>query len=94
MSGAKRNCYDILGVARDASTETIRRAYVQLTALFEPDNPTLYGLYDEADSRALLGNIRHAYRVLSEPVVALSMTVTYFLKMWTHSRQTQKIMQI
>ena len=67
MSGAKRNCYDILGVARDASTETIRRAYVQLTALFEPDNPTLYGLYDEADSRALLGNIRHAYRVLSEP---------------------------
>ncbi|MEE2786105.1 MAG: helix-turn-helix domain-containing protein [Myxococcota bacterium] len=67
MTRTKRNCYGILGVSRDSSNETIRRAYVRLTALFEPDNPTLYGLYDEADSRALLGNIRHAYRVLSEP---------------------------
>lgn len=64
---AKRNCYEILGVERRASVEMIRRAYRRLSAAFEPGNPTLHGLYDEADAGALLAEIRHAYRVLIDP---------------------------
>jgi flagellar biosynthesis protein FlhG len=63
----KRNCYEILGVERGASIETVRRAYRRLSTLFEPGNPTLHGLYDEADSGALLAEVRHAYRVLTDP---------------------------
>ena len=63
----RKNCYQVLGVERHATTETIRRAYTRLKTIFEPDNPTLYGLYDEADAHARLGQIRHAYRVLLDP---------------------------
>jgi curved DNA-binding protein CbpA len=64
---SRRNCYDILGLKRNVSADNIRRAYRQLSALFEPGNATLCGLYDEVDARALLGEIRHAYRVLMDP---------------------------
>ncbi len=63
----RRNCYEILGVDRRASGERIRRAYRSLSALYEPGNPTLYGLYDEVDAQAILAEIRHAYRVLMDP---------------------------
>ncbi len=63
----KRNCYEILGIERGASVETVRRAYRRLSTLFEPGNPTLHGLYDEADAGALLAEVRHAYRVLTDP---------------------------
>ena len=63
----RRNCYHILNLKRSASADSIRRAYRQLSTLFEPGNATLCGLYDEVDARALLGEIRHAYRVLMDP---------------------------
>jgi len=63
----RRNCYEILGLARGTSVDSIRRSYRRLSHLFEPGNPTLCGLYDEADARALLAEVRHAYRVLMDP---------------------------
>lgn len=63
----RRNCYEILGLSRGTSVDSIRRSYRRLSQLFEPGNPTLCGLYDEADSRALLAEVRHAYRVLMDP---------------------------
>tara|TARA_B100001093_G_C26774817_1_gene991854 strand:- start:257 stop:868 length:612 start_codon:yes stop_codon:yes gene_type:complete len=63
----RRNCYEILGLERGSGIDSIRRAYRRLSTLFEPGNVTLCGLYDEADLRALLGEVRHAYRVLMDP---------------------------
>ena len=63
----RRNCYEILGIERRASAERIRRAYRALSALYEPGNPTLCGLYDEVDAQAILAEVRHAYRVLMDP---------------------------
>ena len=63
----RRNCYETLGLERGSGVDSIRRAYRRLSTLFEPGNVTLCGLYNEAELRALLGEVRHAYRVLMDP---------------------------
>jgi molecular chaperone DnaJ len=59
---AKRDCYEVLGVPREASDEEIKKAYRKLAMKFHPDrNP---GNKQAEESFKELG---HAYEILSEP---------------------------
>ena len=58
---AKRDLYQILGVARDASEDVIRKAYRKLARRHHPDvNPNDKGAEDK------FKEISHAYSVLSD----------------------------
>lgn len=61
MSSAARDLYDVLGVARDASQEDIRRAYRKLAREHHPDvspDPQAEGRFKE---------VAGAYEILSDP---------------------------
>lgn len=53
--------YDVLGVARDASQDEIKRAYRQLARKFHPDVST------ELDAEERFKEVNAAYEVLSDP---------------------------
>ena len=58
----KRDCYDILGVNRDASDEDIKKSYRKLAMKFHPDrNP------DSKDAEEKFKEAKEAYEILSEP---------------------------
>ena len=58
----KRDCYDILGVNRDASDEDIKKSYRKLAMKFHPDrNP------DSKDAEEKFKEVKEAYEILSEP---------------------------
>src|SRR5690606_3601310 len=59
---AKRDYYDILGVARTASKEDIKKAYRRLAMKHHPDR----NKGDEAEARKFK-EIREAYDVLNSP---------------------------
>ncbi len=57
----KKDYYDLLGVARDADTSAIKKAYRKLAIKFHPDkNP------DDAEAEAKFKEIGEAYEVLSD----------------------------
>ncbi len=59
---ASRDLYEVLGVARDASEEDIRRAYRKLARQHHPDvNP------DDPEAEARFKEVSAAYEVLSDP---------------------------
>jgi len=58
---ASRDYYEVLGVARDASTETIKNAFRQLARRYHPDIST------EPDAEQRFKEIAEAYGVLSDP---------------------------
>lgn len=57
---AKRDWYDILGVARDASQDEIKRAYRNLARRLHPD------VNKAADAQARFTEVQEAYDVLSD----------------------------
>jgi molecular chaperone DnaJ len=59
----KRDCYEVLGVSRQAPAEEIRRAYRRLARRYSPD----VNLW-EARAAGLFEEIRDAYRVVGDPV--------------------------
>ena len=59
---AKRDCYEVLGVNKDASAEDIKRAYRRLAIKYHPDkNP------DNKEAEAKFKECAEAYEVLSDP---------------------------
>src|SRR5262249_46240510 len=61
-SVAKRDYYEVLGVARDADGPTLKRAYRELALKYHPDqNP------DNPEAEAHFKEVSEAYTVLSDP---------------------------
>jgi len=59
---SKRDYYEVLGVARDASEGDIKKAYRRLAMKYHPDrNP------DDADAEAKFKEASEAYEVLADP---------------------------
>jgi len=59
---ARRDYYEVLGVAKDADSEEIKRAYRQLALKYHPDrNP------DEPDAETRFKEAAEAYEVLRDP---------------------------
>lgn len=56
-----RDYYDILGVARDASSEDIKRAFRKMARKYHPD------VSREQDAEASMKAVNEAYAVLSDP---------------------------
>lgn len=57
-----RDYYEVLGVSRDASAETIKKAYRKLAHQYHPDrNP------GDKNAEARFKEVQHAYDVLSDP---------------------------
>jgi molecular chaperone DnaJ len=57
----KRDCYEVLGVARNASDEEIRRAFRKLAFQYHPDRNR------EPEAEEKFKEINEAYQVLSDP---------------------------
>ncbi len=61
VSSAKRDYYDVLHVAKDASPEQIKKAYRRLAHKYHPDRNS------EPDAEAKFKEAAEAYEVLSDP---------------------------
>ncbi|MHC4563736.1 MAG: DnaJ domain-containing protein, partial [Planctomycetota bacterium] len=59
----KRDYYEVLGVARSAGGEDIKRAYRKLALKLHPDNYK----GDKAEGEAKFKEVSEAYEVLSDP---------------------------
>jgi flagellar biosynthesis protein FlhG len=59
--------HDVLEVERGATDEEIRRAYKRMCAVFDPENPVTFGLFDEEGLEAARARIDEAYDVLLDP---------------------------
>jgi len=58
---AKRDLYEVLGIARDASPEEIKRAYRRLAKKYHPDQNR-----GDADAEARFKEVQHAYSILND----------------------------
>jgi len=56
-----KDYYQVLGVARDAPAEAVKKAYRQLARKFHPD------VSKEADAASRMSEVNEAYAVLSDP---------------------------
>lgn len=61
MADAKRDYYEVLGVARDADDATIKRAFKRLAIKYHPDHNK------DPDAGDKFREINEAYQVLSDP---------------------------
>ncbi len=63
MATTKRDYYEVLGVARSAGSDEIKRAYRRLAMKYHPDRADANG---KAESEALFKECAEAYEVLSD----------------------------
>ena len=56
-----KDYYDILGVARDASADEIKRSFRKKARKYHPD------IDDSADAEAKFKDVNEAYEVLKDP---------------------------
>src|SRR5260221_6237006 len=61
MANNKRDYYEVLGVARNASDEEMKKAFRRLAKQYHPD------AYKEQGAEARFVEINEAYEVLSDP---------------------------
>ncbi len=61
-SQSQRDCYEVLGVAKNAGADEIKKAYRQLALKYHPDHNPGNAEYEEKFKEAA-----HAYEVLSDP---------------------------
>ena len=61
VPGGKRDYYEVLGVARDADADTIKKAYRKLAIQLHPDRNK------EPDAESRFKELAEAYAVLSDP---------------------------
>jgi len=59
--------YEILDVAREASTEVVEHAYRVVRDAFAEHSPAIRGVYDAREAAAIRNSAEEAYRVLSDP---------------------------
>src|SRR5688572_10081867 len=59
---AKRDFYDVLGVAKNATEEELKKAYRKLAMKFHPDRNT-----GDAKSEEKFKEVKEAYEVLTDP---------------------------
>lgn len=57
----KRDCYEVLGLSRNASSDDIKKAYRKLAAKYHPD------VCDKDNAEDLFKEINEAYSILSDP---------------------------
>jgi molecular chaperone DnaJ len=62
VAGGKRDYYDVLGVARDASPEQVKKAYRRLAHKYHPDRNQ-----DDPDAETKFKQAAEAYEVLYDP---------------------------
>lgn len=63
------NYYEILEIALDAPQHEIHRAYQRARATYSQDNPALYSMFSQEESKELLRLIEEAYSVLSNQLL-------------------------
>ncbi|KAF2400030.1 TPR-like protein [Trichodelitschia bisporula] len=61
----EKDYYKVLGLARDADEQEIKRAYRKLTRLFHPDKASTQGISKE-EAQKKMAEINEAYEVLSD----------------------------
>lgn len=64
---AKRDYYEVLGVASDASSEELKRAYRKLTMRFHPDRHQGKSEAEQKKLAAEFQEVKEAYETLSDP---------------------------
>ena len=63
-----KDYYKLLGVKPDASDYEIRASFERLKKIFDKNNPSLYSLYDEKKIQKIIGELREAFVILTDPV--------------------------
>ena len=58
----KRDYYDILGIKRDASAETIKKAFRKLAKKYHPDSNA-----GNPQAEQMFKDVNEAYSILSDP---------------------------
>ena len=61
------NYYEILNITPEASTQTVRDAYVRSKSTFSSDNVALYSLISAEERDEALQKIEEAYQILANP---------------------------
>ena len=59
--------YEVLEVARDATSEEIERAYRIAREAYDADSLALYSVFDECDAAVIRDRVEEAHRVLCDP---------------------------
>jgi len=57
----KKNCYNLLNVTNDASTQEVKKSYRSLSLIYHPDKN------HDKDTTAIFQELNHAYEILSSP---------------------------
>lgn len=61
----RQNYYQVLDVKPDATQNEIRQAYFRVKSAYAKDSAALYSLFDEQQSKDVLGRLEEAYIILS-----------------------------
>lgn len=67
MEAEKKNYYDVLEIATNASPQDIENAYVRARNAYSGDSVALYSLMTKDECDAVLGQIEEAYSVIGFP---------------------------